>query len=949
MAKPVDLRDGIGRKELRLIRRRFLGLQRERLRRIEAELTPGQRDYINLLPLLFHINHPVLPGFVGSETPAGVVDYSPSKAVLRTARKISRSFSYKKRARRRYPIFGLFIMGSIGSIAHTSGSDFDVWLCYDPKLTPEQLNALHEKRIKLEKWAKELALEVHIFVMDVDTFRQGSRDALSRESSGTTQRHLLLEEFYRTGILLAGRYPIWWLVPPEEENNYHNYVQMLLERRFVDPRDCLDFGGLENTPADEFFGSAHWQLYKGIEAPYKALLKLLLIEAYSRDFPDIRWLCQTTKESLYSGNLNVNELDAYLLLYRRVEQYLLEREQYERLELARRCFYFKTEQTLSRAQVRKTEKWQREFLRTLVQEWGWDKARLISLDTRNNWKIDQVLEERNTLVRELTRSYRVLTEFSRTHASSGQIDPEELNLLGRKLFTALEKQPGKIDSINPGISRNLVEKYLSLHFSHRSEGGELWTLYRGEVNEEATSAAQPVKTTASLLEILAWIHLNGLANRGTVIALFPEDTPVTPKELHSLLNSLRRNYTFSHPQRVSMKSLAGPAHATSCTLFVNTGTDPMAHLSKEGKQLTSDRSDPLSFGSNHRCLAQSLDTVLTTSWGEVLLTRQQGTRGLAESLCYYLRQTLQINPGSPAPEVKAFGFASVRATSIAQRVAQLFNDVCHHMGPLGSGPESRYLFRADDDFYLIQKHADDFGYLTFETQEELLEKLAQPQPCFRPTVLDQELLEETPLPSVLQQNREDSIQLFYYRGKGEITLYVLDEQGALFTQIVRGGKEQHLLDRQQRFFNDLNMLRGLRSEQHRHQQILSTPEYFQLKRSHDEGWEVEQRSPPRSQIAEEYLDVRLITEGLDLHHSPHLLICGEREFSSLEFGEALFHEAARHIVRQRGDRDPYPIYLTGLQFSSASPEADWSTIELLNLKKRLERRLNQALDEIISP
>jgi adenylate cyclase class 1 len=628
---------------------------------------------------------------------------------------------------------------------------------------------------------------------------------------------------------------------------------------------------------------------------------------------------------------------------------LLERDQGGRLELARRCFYFKTEQILSRTPARKNEKWQREFLRTLVQEWGWNKARLVTLDTRNNWKIDQVLEERNTLVRELTRSYRVLTEFSRTHASSGQIDPEELNLLGRKLFTALEKQPGKIDSINPGISRNLVEKYLSLHFSQRAEGGELWTLYRGEVNEETSHSVIPVKTTASLLEMLAWIHLNGLANRGTVIALFPEDTPVAPKELHSLLNSLRRNYSFFHPKKVSMKSLAAPAHATSCTLFVNTGTDPMARLSKEGKQLTSDRSDPLSFGANHRCLAQSLDTLLTTSWGEVLLTQHLGTRGLAESLCHYLRQTLQINPGSTAPEVQAFGFASVRATSIAQRVARLFNDVCHHLGPLGSGADSRYLFRADDDFYLIRKHADDFGFLTFETQEELLEELAQPQTHFRPTVVDKGLLEETPLPSLLQQNREDEIQLFYYRGTGEITLYVLDEQGALFTQIVRGGSERHLLDRQQRFFNDLNMLRSLRSEQHDHQQMLSTPEYFQLKRGRDGEWEVEQRLPPRSRIAEEYLDVRLITEGLDLRQSPHLLICGDREFSSVEFGEELFHEAARHIVRQRGEQDLYPIYLTGLQFSSSSPAAGWSTIELLNLKKRLERRLNQALDEIISP
>ena len=30
---------------------------------------------------------------------------------------------------------------------------------------------------------------------------------------------------------------------------------------------------MDNVPAEEFFGVAHWQLYKGIESPYKAILK----------------------------------------------------------------------------------------------------------------------------------------------------------------------------------------------------------------------------------------------------------------------------------------------------------------------------------------------------------------------------------------------------------------------------------------------------------------------------------------------------------------------------------------------------------------------------------------------------------------------------------------------------------------------------------------------------
>ena len=53
MIAAVYHKDGIGRKDLNQIQRRFTLIHRERLRRIERELLPVQQDFINLLPLLF--------------------------------------------------------------------------------------------------------------------------------------------------------------------------------------------------------------------------------------------------------------------------------------------------------------------------------------------------------------------------------------------------------------------------------------------------------------------------------------------------------------------------------------------------------------------------------------------------------------------------------------------------------------------------------------------------------------------------------------------------------------------------------------------------------------------------------------------------------------------------------------------------------------------------------
>ena len=166
-------------------------------------------------------------------------------------------------------------MGSMGTIAQSEHSDFDIWVCYDPELSGWQITELKAKCDGIEKWAEAIGLEVHFFTMNADEFRRGGVQELSSESSGTTQHHLLLEEFYRTSILIAGRYPIWWLVPPEQEENYPDFVHQLTYKRFVKESEVIDFGGLDRIPADEFFGAALWQVYKGISSPYKSVPKIL--------------------------------------------------------------------------------------------------------------------------------------------------------------------------------------------------------------------------------------------------------------------------------------------------------------------------------------------------------------------------------------------------------------------------------------------------------------------------------------------------------------------------------------------------------------------------------------------------------------------------------------------------------------------------------------------------
>ena len=73
-----DIDDGIDRKVLAQLRARFLKVNAGRLERAMQGLSTRQQLVLRLLPLLFHVNHPLLPGYVSGQTPAACPTTSPT-------------------------------------------------------------------------------------------------------------------------------------------------------------------------------------------------------------------------------------------------------------------------------------------------------------------------------------------------------------------------------------------------------------------------------------------------------------------------------------------------------------------------------------------------------------------------------------------------------------------------------------------------------------------------------------------------------------------------------------------------------------------------------------------------------------------------------------------------------------------------------------------------------
>lgn len=935
--------------DLDTVKKRFLALNRDRLTRTRDALRSRQQDVLDMLPLMFHTNHASFPGYVSKNTPVGISDYSPPARTLEAAQKVVRSFDYKRKALPRYDLHALFLMGSSGTIAYSKKSDFDIWLCHDPELTTVQLAELQQKASAIEEWAATFDLEVHFFLMNAENFRNGKGVELSSESSGSAQHHLLLEEFYRTSILLAGRYPVWWLVPAEEESNYGDNVRRL-HRGFIREHETIDFGGLPEAPAEEFFGAAVWQLYKSIDSPYKAALKLMLTEVYASEYPKVDMLSLRFKRVVQAGSVDLTELDPYIMLYRKIEEYLLGHDDHARLALMRRCFYFKVNENLGTPDNPRRMSWRREVMRALTREWGWDEGYLQLLDSRPAWKIHQVLEERRSLVSALTQSYHHLSDFARHHALLAKINQRDLNILGRKLYAAFERKAGKVDIVNRGISDDVWESHLSLHQSGSGENSG-WVLYRGIVNAEETEDHKPLKRSLDIVELLAWCHLNQVADDRTAIVLYNHDSYLNLNTVKAILRSMNQLFPGGQLAPTDLEDLGQAPRLTKISILINVGTELSNTHIREGRLLTSNKNDALSYGGICENQVLSLDKVVQTSWQEVMTFRYDGVESVLECLAAYLQWSPPSQGQSPAP-VTAHCFSAGRNMTISRRIEELFNDIVTCYYHRDSAEHTRYVLMIGHSYYVLTLQNDRLQYQRADSYPDLLVHLSSIQPKFSPVVIDRYALSHDVLPMMFRNSRAGCIQFYYVRDNGHVEVYIIDERGSLFYRRQPDTDIELVVNQYKRFLDAVTYRHNLHAdEEDRGTAGPHTVEYYQAIRKHGQNSQLVQYETGGDSRTANYFNLQVIGQVTDGGQTHFTVYCDDIEFSTLEHGEQLFQEVARHVLKRRKSGLQYPIYITDINVShkllGMESSEQLQTVHLLNYKKTIEEKLNRALQLLV--
>ena len=930
------------------IKQRFFDINKARIKRINADLRASQQEFLALLPLLFHVNHPMLPGYISKETPIGIPAYTPSQDALHYAQKISRSFEFKKKAYREFNIVAIYLMGSSGTIAYNDKSDFDIWICHSETLNEEQVDDLQNKTQAVQEWAKNNRVDANIYLVNPEKLRKGELGFLTNESSGSALNSLLLEEFYRTSVLLHGRYPLWWLVPPEKEHDYDNYVKDLKQKRFIHSKEHVDFGGLRSIEANEFYGATLWLLYKGISAPYKSILKILLMQAYASEFPHVEMLGSHFKMTVYNSDIedDIDLVDPYIMMLHKVEDFLKNSGDEERLNLARRSFYFKINERVSEYNKNTPKNWRQETMSRLVSLWGWSISDILNLDKKNNWKINQVVEERNALISEFKTSYRFLSDFAHRYVENKNlIRQSDLNVLGRKIYAAFERKAGKVDLVYRGITAELFESHLSIHKLYSDNNTSFWVAFDGVVPVGDVVTTAPLKRSLGLVELLCWCYFNKIINEKTIVALYSNDTDLTDKEIRLLVKNLNKNFSETIDIERKTEDYRQPANIIANSTYINVGLDPLLISKRNRTHISSENSDALKYGSKHQNLTVTIDQVLLTSWQEVLIFSYHGVSGLMKCLKEYM-QWAPPSKGRRPPAINASSFSSYRGTSISGRVEKLFNDVYECFYSTRYAQVSRYILGVEWGYYILSLEEDNLNCYKAESQKDLVDYLSIPSETYSQWIFDSETLEKHVLPVIYSENKPGRVQCFYEIKKEGADIYVLDEKGTLSYQQDIFYDVSTLIRHYTKFFDSIHNRMHFVAQQSSQDAAIRVDDInFYMIRSNAQGNKVvtEQANNKYMRTAD-YVSLQVIVDLLE-DEPIYTLFFQNEEFSSLQYGSNLYTEVVRKVLKSRASGEAYDIYVTDIDLSPAILSTDKNSLQssrYLYYKREIEKNLKKA-------
>jgi len=585
---------------------RVLRYNKARCERAVELLPDAQKPLFQVLPFLLHVNHPLFPGYIENDSvPFGLNNYSLRDLLKEALIKVFPQHSGLFQDMRQFwpkqkSIESLMLMGSVGSIAQTDGSDLDYWVCIDGKnFSQEQRSLLQKKLDVIELWAQQdYGLEVHFFLSEIDKVRHNDFGIADGESSGSAGAISLKAEFYTSHIVVAGKAPFWWLMSADtSDEEYASQLQQFKANDTPDPKWFVDLGNLHKMDRTEIFGAAIWQLSKGMDAPFKSVLKMAKLEVFLENITHTQALCNQLKQKVHSGEHapgDIEQPDPYALMFDELLHYYQQQDNKQAVSLLQLCFYLKCGCKLSYPPAQGQDNFKRQIMASYVKQWGWSKQQIMRIDRIKHWQFPQLSSLSKKIHSFLIMCYRRISQNIETQEQI--LDLQDMTVIGRRIDAFYSKKDFKIEYLRSAFDDELYCPQVTIKVELNQGLRRIWSMYIGNIVHKDKHAEHIcLRSSPNPVELIVWGVNNRILDKNSQILLGYKTEPVTEPDLQHLTRFLEQLFPMQRIADIKRQDLLAAPRIINCLAVAN----------MDQRQLKGD--------------IASLSIIYSDSWGEVYL------------------------------------------------------------------------------------------------------------------------------------------------------------------------------------------------------------------------------------------------------------------------------------------------------------------------------------------
>ena len=843
---------------------------------------------IKLIPLLLHVNSRFLPGHIGLDAPSGVYSYSPSQSVLKDAASINKKFQYQDEGKiKNSAIDSLFFQKNI------IDGKLKLWIFKDINLSNEQSGILQKKIDKIFTWVSSRGVSLDFVFLTSLEFSERPKYVSNENKS------IYMDYFYSEIVLLAGKYPVWWLVPPNKNNEYAVFVEHIKQARFVDGSEYIDLGSTNDLHESDILNYAVNQIKKVKKSAEICLVKLMIASQRCAAWAELDGVSIRLKHKLYQSEANINPLSIVSDIMHEV---------------------------ISRhADIKQVHNPQKIFsrLKRVSSELNTDVLDAFLGDDyyREGYvsEIDNIVSYLNlfkSIAYEIKSIFSEIVDACSLDDNATEPDKKPDDVVTNMLIF-LADNPERVPVYNNKESDGIVLDRIQL--KHQiSDGKDKWSLvlFESEGNEKI------IEGFNNLLALLSWCWLNRLVNHLTQVSISCPKQQVRQTEARYMLDILIQNISPKLISDVPAEAFENSAKPMQCVLFIN------FMLDKSRKSLASD-------------LLIYCDQLAINSWGDAHAKQYIGNMGILKCLCDWTHSS-PIDSMSRPQNLEAFGHNTGDTTHMAQRVNKIYSEMTSFFYQDRS-INGRFLLRLESDFYVIGVEDGLLVPDKLGTKRDLIEYLEEPLACYLPSMLESKSVADEPLREIYQTNKENLLQVFFKLSSRRAYCWAIDERGSLWRDVIDDADRESFVTHWLYLFRNIgNRLKKISYEN----KELPGLEIKQISTNQLGGLEFYQIGSDGFTGAKKFIDVRVTIEAHD-EGDQLSMVCDGRSFSYKDFQRKALSECVEYISSKILIAGRMPVYVTDidipLRLFNITQSDEIQISHILKFKRTFERRIYKLL------